>query len=212
MNTSTFKTHINAVEQRANTIKRRNVKHQQRGFGLVEVMVAMAVVLILAIIAVPRVNGMIISNKTPALGTDLQKFVAVTSAAAQGAGATPYTGIGGAQLASSMRTHSSNVTVTGTGAEAVVTHAIGATDGTVTVAPATITTAGDAFAITVAQVNEAACPQLSAVMQRVSESMTINGITVKAAGANGAPGTYSPQTAQSSCTTGNTNTFVFTAR
>ncbi|VCU69072.1 putative major pilin subunit [Pigmentiphaga humi] len=184
---------------------------RQRGFTLVEVAIVAAIVLIAAIVGIPAINGYIIENKVPPVAQELQRFVARTKAANQGLGTTPYTGLGAAQLASALRS-SSVLAVSGAGAAAVVSHGLGATDGRVVLASDTITTAGDAFMLTLDKVNEAACPSLAAVMQRVSERISINGTSVKQPGTGGMTGVYDAAGAAGACASGDANTFVFSAR
>jgi len=184
---------------------------RQAGFSLIEISIVAVILLIAAVIGIPAINGYIIENKVPHVGRELQRFIAGARTTAEGLGATPYTGIGTPQLINAMRT-SSVLSVTGTGTNARVLHSIGASDGDVTVAPGTLTTAGDAMTITVNKVNSAACPGLATVMQKVSESITINGTSVKAPGTGGTVGAYNANSAQAACTSGDTNTFVFVAR
>ncbi|MBX6317464.1 type 4 pilus major pilin [Pigmentiphaga sp.] len=185
--------------------------HRQKGFTLVEVAIVAAIVLIAAIVGIPAINGYIIENKVPAVAQELQRFIARTKASSQGLGTTPYAGIGIVQLANALR-GSSVVTVSGAGAAAIVRHGLGASDGRIVLAAGTMTSAGDAFELTLDKVNEAACPGLAAVMQRVSERIVINGSAVKQPGTGNAAGVYDAVGADGACTSGDTNTFSFTAR
>lgn len=191
--------------------RRRKATRDQAGFTLVEIAIVAGIIIIATILGIPAINSYVIGNKVSPLGQELQRFVARQKSASQGSGATPFAGMGAAQLANGLR-GSSVVTITGSGADAVIQHGIGATDGVLTAAPATITTAGDAYNLTLTKVNEAACPSLAAIMQRVSEVITINTINVKTIGAGGAQGVYAAQNAEAACTAGDTNTFVFTSR
>lgn len=194
-------------------VKRRHgaSRRLQAGFTLIEIAVVAAVLLVAYIVGIPQISALITANKVPPLAADLQRFVASSKIAAQGIGTTPFAGVSNAHLANSLR-GSSVVNVSGTGDQAVVSHGIGATDGVITLAPAQITSAGDAYTLTLSKVSEAACPDIAAVMQRVSESITINTIAVKTPGTNGVQGVYAAATAKAACTSGDSNTFVFTAR
>ncbi|GGX31923.1 prepilin-type N-terminal cleavage/methylation domain-containing protein [Pigmentiphaga litoralis] len=184
---------------------------RQQGFTLVEIAIVAAIILIAAILGIPAINGYIIENKVPSVGQELQRFVARSKSSTQGLGPTPYTGIGMAQLANGLRS-SSVLTVEGQGANATVRHGLGATDGMVVLSPGGLTAAGDAFTLTFTRVNEAACPGLAAVLQRVSERIQINGTTVKEPAVGGATGIYDATGAEALCTGGDSNRFVFTAR
>lgn len=184
---------------------------RQRGFTLVEMAIVSAIVLIAAIVGIPAINGYIIENKVPAVGQELQRFVARTKASNQGLGSTPYAGIGMAQLSNVLR-GSSVITVVGAGATATVQHGLGAADGRITLAASQVNQSGDAFDITLDRVSEAACPGLAAVMQRVSERIAINNVPIKQPGTGGAAGAYNAAVADSACTSGDTNTFSFVSR
>jgi hypothetical protein len=114
-----------------------------------------------------------------------------------------------AALANSLRDRTTVMTVAGAGAAATVVHGIGATGAAITAAPATITTAGDAFTISFPTVNKAACPGLASSLRNAAQIITINGTAV-----HSIPGgiAYNGQAAENLCTAGDTNTFVFTVR
>lgn len=187
------------------------LRRGQQGFTLVEIAIVAAIVLIAAVLGIPAINGYIIENKVPTVAQELQRFIARNKASTQGLGATPYTGVGLPQLATALR-GSSVITVSGTGATAAVRHGLGATDGAIRMTAGTITTAGDSFVLTLDKVNDAACPGLAAVMQRVSERIVVNGTSVKEPGSGGEAGVFNANGAASACTSGDSNTFVFTAR
>ena len=127
---------------------------------------------------------------------------------AEGTGPTPYASINTAALANTLRDRTTVMTVAGTGATATVSHGLGATGAAITVAPATITTAGDSYTMTLIA-NKAACPSFAALLRNVSQIITINGTAV-----HSIPGgiAFNGQTAENLCTAGDTNTFVFTVR
>lgn len=179
---------------------------RQRGFTLIELAVVGAIIMILSIVVMPNINGYLIENKVPRVAEELQRFIARTKVSVQGLGSAPYDSVTTAQIANAVR-GSSVFQVTGTGNAAVVTHDLGASGATVTLTSSTITSAGDAMQIQFAQVNRAACPGMAVVMQKVSESITVNGTEVKAVGGN-----YQPTVAENACTDGDTNQFRFVAR
>lgn len=193
---------------------------RQGGFSLIEVSIVTAIVLLVAIIGIPAIGAYVIENKVPKVGEELQRFVARIKANAQGAGPTPYADIDTRALANALR-DSSVVSVNGTGASAVVAHGLGgngsAGNGNITVAPVAVAMggAGSGFAITLGQVNHAACPALASVMQRVSDMITVagQGGAVKVKDDTITPRlAYSATAAEAQCTQGDNNTFVFTVR
>jgi len=189
-----------------------NSTGRQRGFTLVELLIVLAIIAVIAIFGVPFARGIIIGGKTEPTASDISKIVTKMRANFAGQGTTPYTNLGAAaaataNFANTARGLTSALTVTGAGATATIQHDIGATGAQIGVAQATITTAGDSFAVTVNDVNEAACPGLAAQLSKAAEVISINGTGVKAVNGN-----YNGGSAQNACTAGDTNDFVFTFR
>lgn len=132
----------------------------------------------------------------------------------------PYENLHDGMLANALR-DSSVFAVKGSDASAVVAHGLGgngsAGHGTIALAPAFFAGGGpgSAFTLTLTNVNNAACPALASVMQRVSEVITLEGeggpVVVKDAAAS-PPMAYDAMLAQAQCARGDANTFVFTAR
>jgi len=192
----------------------------QRGYSLVEVSIVTAIVLLIAIAGIPAINGYVIENKVPRVGEELQRFVARMKANAQGAGTAPYRDVDTGILANALRS-SSIVAVDGSGASAVVAHGLGgagtAGSGAMALSPAAVGDGGpgSGFALTLQDVNDAACPALASVMQRVSDVISVAGrggaVTVKDALAE-PPVPYDPILADAQCAEGDRNTFVFTVR
>lgn len=201
-------------------VRRPAFPARQRGFSLVEVSIVTAIVLLISIAAIPAINGYVIENKVPKVGEELQRFVARAKANAQGGGSTPYAGMETAVLANALR-HSSVLSVGGTGSSAVVAHGLGGSggsgNGVVTLAPASLAggASGSAFSLTLSNVNDAACPSLASILQRVSEVISVAGqggaVVVKDALASPAQA-YSATLADAQCAEGDRNTFVFTVR
>lgn len=183
-----------------------------RGFTMVELIVVIAIVAVLAVLAVPAIRDMMINGAVEPTASDINKTVSRIRGNFAGQGATPYTQLGApaqatATFANTARGLSSSMTAKGTATTATLQHSLGASGATVTVASATITAAGDAFAVTVNDVHNAACPGLASQLSKSAEVISINGTTVKANG-----GSYNGGTATNACTTGETNDFVFTFR
>lgn len=183
-------------------------RRHQGGFTLIELVVVGLVIAIVALLSMPRINRFIIDRKVQPTATDLSEAVMRIRVNAEGAGPTPYAAMTTATLANTLRDRSTVLTVTGIGAAATLTHGLGATGATVVAAPATITSSGDSWAITL-NANQAACPGLATALQNVSEIIRINTVVVKSIPGN-TP--YDGQASQNLCTDRDTNTFVFTFR
>ncbi|MEJ8837674.1 type 4 pilus major pilin [Ramlibacter sp. AN1133] len=188
------------------TTLRRNGK-KQRGFTMVELIVVLGIIALLAIFGMPFARALIIDGKVPDVAQDINKTATKVRNSYAGGGATPYSSINTAGFANLSRGLAGSITVTGTGAAATMSHDIGQTGSTITVASNTITTAGDSFAVTMNTVNEAACPSLAAQLGKAAEQISINGTVVKAVN-----GTFNSATASTACTTGDGNTYVFVFR
>ncbi|NLC36059.1 MAG: prepilin-type N-terminal cleavage/methylation domain-containing protein, partial [Alcaligenaceae bacterium] len=96
-------------------------RREQAGFSLVEVSVVMAIVLLLAIIAIPTVRSYVIESKVPRVGEELARFVLHAKVNASDGSATPYGSIATVNLANMLR-DSGLFSVTGSGASQTVRH------------------------------------------------------------------------------------------
>lgn len=181
----------------------------QRGFSLVEVSIVTAIILIISIIGIPAINGYVVENKVPKVAGELQRYVARTKANGQGT-STPYVGIDTGNLARAVR--NSSVLAVDSAQLSRVAHGLGGngtSTGLITVAPSD---GGASFTITMDAVNDAACPGLASMMQRVAERIQVSGgssTLVKDALASPAVA-YSPLLAEGACGNGDSNQFAFT--
>lgn len=181
-------------------------RRSQRGFSLIEVSIVTAIVLLLAIIAIPAVGSYVIENKVPKVGEELARFVLQTQINAQPGAAAPYSEVATSHLANMVH-DSSLFSVKSAGGASSVLHGLGR-EGTVEITP---TDAGASFSITLTNVSHAACPALASVMQRLSHTIVISSPgggsgTVKGGGTD-----YSALSAESLCSKGDVNSFVFSA-
>lgn len=179
---------------------------KQGGFTLLELTAVIAIIAILAIASLIALPPLVISGKVGPEATEMLRGMQKMKINSEGAGPTPFVAASSSSFANLMR-NGSTFTVAGTGTSATLDASLRllGSAGT-TVAPATLTTLGDSYAITMSNVSDAACPQLAASVQRGAEVISINGTTVKAAGGN-----YNGAAAADACTLLDTNTFVFTA-
>lgn len=173
----------------------------QRGFSLVEVAVVTAIVLLLAIIGIPAIGNYLVENKVPKVGEELARFVLHTQVNASSGSAEPYNAITTASFAR-MVGDSGLFSVSGADATTVVAHGLG-TDGVVSVQAEDL---GAAFSISLSNVSHVACPSIASIMQRVSKTMTVAGVTIKDASTP-----YSAIETESECEHGDVNDFVFIA-
>jgi len=192
----------------------------QRGFSLIEISIVTTLMMLIAIIGIPAIQGYVIENKVPRVAEEMQRFVARMKANTNGFGATPYLGIDSGALANALRT-SSVVSVAGFGARASVAHGLGGTGhsgrGVISVEPQAVpgASSGSAFSLTLNDVNQAACPALASILQRLAEVVTIAGASgpIMVKNALTEPNMpYNPMLADAQCVSGDRNTFVFTIR
>lgn len=186
----------------------------QQGYNIIELGAVLIIVAVLASIAVPRIQGILIEARIPASAQELQRYMYRAKALGEGSTNTPFSAIDNADnLAPAMRA-STVFKVNGS----TVAHKLGGAGtgsaGTITVAPAALAggSLGSAFSLTLTNVSRYACPMLATSMNAASETISINGNAAKSLGANNEPGTYNPVAAEALCNDGETNTFVFASR
>lgn len=192
----------------------------QRGFSLIEISIVTTLMMLIAIIGIPAIQGYVIENKVPRVAEEMQRFIARMKANTNGFGATPFLGIDSGALANALRS-SSVVSVTGFGARASIAHGLGGTGhsgrGVISVEPQAVpgASSGSAFSLTLNDVNQAACPALASILQRLAEVVTIAGASgpIMVKNALTEPNMpYNPMLADAQCVSGDRNTFVFTIR
>lgn len=192
----------------------------QRGFSLIEISIVTTLMMLIAIIGIPAIQGYVIENKVPRVAEEMQRFVARMKANTNGFGASPYLGLDSGALANALRT-SSVVSVTGFGPRASVAHGLGGTGhsgrGVISVEPQAVAggSSGSAFSLTLNDVNQAACPALASILQRLAEVVTIAGASgpIMVKNTLTEPNMpYNPVLADAQCVSGDRNTFVFTIR
>ncbi len=192
----------------------------QAGFSLIEISIVTTIMMLIAIVGIPAIQGYVIESKVPRVAEEIQRFVARLKASTHGFGATPYAGVNGGTLVNALRA-SSVVSVVGEGAGATVAHGLGGNGsngrGVITIAPQTLAgaAAGAAFALTLNDVNHAACPALASILQRIADTVTISGQSGPTVVKNATEEPVIPYNAilaDAQCISGDRNTFVFTIR
>lgn len=179
----------------------------QHGFSLIEVSIVTAIVLLLAIIAIPAVGSYVIENKVPKVGEELARFVLQTQINAPQGGAAPYEELRTRHLANMVADSSLFSVVNPESSTPTVLHGLGR-EGTVEVG---VADAGNSFIITLDKVSHAACPALSSVMQRLAHTIVISSPVAGSATVKGDGVDYSALNAESRCAKGDVNSFVFSA-
>ena len=193
---------------------------RQRGFSLIEISIVTTIMMLLAIVGIPAIQGYVVESKVPRVAEELQRFVARLKVTTHGFGASPYSNVDTRVLANSLR-GSSVVAVSGEGAGAEVAHGLGGPGvsgrGVVRIAPYALSGApiGSAFLLTLNDVNHAACPGLASILQRIADVVRISGtagpVTVKDS-LHQPVAAYNPLLADSQCISGDRNIFEFVIR
>ena len=196
------------------------VLSRQRGFSLIEISIVTTIMMLLAIVGIPAIQGYVVESKVPRVAEELQRFVARLKVTTNGFGASPYENVDTRVLANSLR-GSSVVAVSGEGAGANVAHGLGGPGvsgrGVVRIAPYALSGApfGSAFLLTLNDVNHAACPGLASILQRIAEVVRISGtagpVTVKDS-LQQPVAAYNPLLADAQCLSGDRNIFEFVIR
>lgn len=184
----------------------RSHENGQRGFSLIEMSIVTAIVLLLAIMAIPTVGNYVLENRVPKVGETLARFIVQTRIVGAGGVHNPYAGITSASLAN-MVAGSGVFTVTGSGASAAIRHGLGS-DGVATVDQAD---SGGSFTVTLSKVSNIACPGLASMLQNVSDLVRITPDAGTATTIKSETVPFSAMAAQHACSKGNVNTFTITA-
>lgn len=184
-------------------------RRRQRGDALVNLMLAVMIMTLLAVIGIPAVNGIIIEGRTPDVASELQRFMARMRAMGAAGTSLPYVSVSNASNLAPATREATSLRTTGN----VVAHRLGGSGagnkGTVTLTPANLDGAGlgSAYTLSVTSVHDKACPTLASIMSSSSEEMGLNGSLIKNANTP-----YNAADAQRYCTDGESNDFTFTAR
>ncbi len=200
---------VSKLQRNLNERSRRKGRHRQHGDALVNLMLAVMILILLAVIGIPAVNGIIIEGRTPDVAAELQRFMARMRTMGTAGTNLPYANVNNANNLAPATREATTLRTTGN----VVAHRLGGTgtgsSGTVTLAPANLATAGlgSGYMLTVTDVHDKACPTLASIMSTSSEEMTLNGTIIKSVST-----AYNASDAQQHCVSGENNDFVFTAR
>jgi len=208
-------TEIATAPESVITPPRKTLKQKMRGFTLIELGIVLTIVAILALFAIPRVQGYLINGRVqPTAAETLDAVSQIRNlAAANGGAGQPYTGMTILNFATALRDRANVLIPKVAGNDSTVQHRLGAGGSNVTFAVATAAgNLGDGFSLSFATVNGAACADLAAALQVQAQDVSIaaganNAVAVKAAG-----GAYNSQLAQTTCIAGDNNTLLFIFR
>lgn len=187
----------------------RTRAHRQNGDALVNLVLAVMLITLLAVIGIPAVYGMIIEGRTPEVASEVQRYMTRMRAMGNSGTSLPYANVSNANNLAPATRASTILITTGN----VVKHGLGGlgtgTNGTVTLSPANLGGAGlgSAYMLTITNVHDKACPTLASILSSSSDEMTLNGNTIK-----NSASPYNATDAQRHCVDGENNNFVFTAR
>lgn len=169
---------------------------RQAGLSLIEISMVSAIILLIAIVSIPAVNGFIIESRVPKVGEGIARFVMNHSVNTPLYETQPYEGVDNELFAQQLES-AGVFNIIGSGAGVQILHGLGK-EGTVEI------TGGQELKITLNKVSHAACPGLSSVLQRIANTISVGAEVVKSDSK-----IYNATHAQKQCERGDSNTFEF---
>lgn len=179
---------------------RRHPNRSQQGLSLIEVSVVSAIVLLLAIIGIPAINGFVIENRVPKVGEGIARFVVNHTVNTPIFEEKPYSKVNN-QFFINQLDEAGVFNVDSQGSSTRILHGLGKNGLVDLVADQS----GAQLKITFTNVHHAACPGLASVLQRVATSIKVENVAVKDATV-----TYNAIHTRQQCKKGDVNTFEFT--
>lgn len=171
----------------------------QRGLSLIEVSVVSAIVLLLAIIGIPAINGFVIENRVPKVGEGIARFIVSHTVNTPVFEESPYLAVDN-QFFISQLDDTGVFNVDSQGSSTRILHGLGK-NGLITFVS---DQSGAQLKITFTNVHHSACPGLASVLQRVADSIKVENVSVKDAST-----TYNAIQTRQQCKRGDVNTFEF---
>ncbi|HLR29157.1 MAG TPA: prepilin-type N-terminal cleavage/methylation domain-containing protein [Paenalcaligenes sp.] len=182
-------------------------KHRaQQGLSLIEISVVTVIILLLAVLAVPAIQGYLVENRVPKVGEALAHYVLRQHLNASVHGANQYAGMN-IQHFSRQNQDKAVFNIQGQGGQTVVNHGLGK-DGELLVNELD---GGRALELQLTGVHHAACPALATVLHQVADEIHIGAVGGLVEVKSGQR-TYNAFHAQQQCEDGEVNTFRFVIR
>lgn len=179
------------------TVVEKNRK--QQGLSLIEVSVVSAIMLLLAIIGIPAINGFVIENRVPKVGEGVARFVVSHTVNTPIFDEKPYSLVDNEFFIAQLdETGVFNVDSQNNSTR--ILHGLGK-NGEITLAS---DEDGAQLKITFDKVHHTACPGLASVLQRVASTIKVEDVFVK-----DATTTYNAINTRQQCKKGDVNTFEF---
>lgn len=176
------------------TLGARATRRNQRGFGMIEVGLALLIIALGVIFAVSQYNSSRSDSKSQNEVADITRLLAKAQDAYSSL--PDYSGVTTAVLIN-------NNVFTSRWVNAARTGVVNNYNGAVTAAPATLVNTNDSIAFTSVSYDRDACSNIPSKMANATRRMDINGTTVKPDGGN-----VNPNVVGTSCLdTGNTITY-----
>ncbi|MPS81706.1 MAG: prepilin-type N-terminal cleavage/methylation domain-containing protein [Achromobacter sp.] len=186
-----------------NALKSARKRHATAsGFTMTEIAIALAVIAILTIFSIPRVEAYIIDGKVPKVAEDLRRFMTRNRINGSSA-ADPNTAFAGATQRSFALALSGSTTMASNTTTYQVQHNLGS-GGVVRYAGVD---GGKGYSLSLDKVHQIACANLAGILARDSNKISINGQEQKN---TETPVNFNPTTADAACVDGENNTVVFT--
>lgn len=180
-----------------------SARRKQQGLSLVELSVVTVVILLIAVLAVPVIQGYLVENKVPKVGEALARFVLRQHLNATAHGQPQFQGMD-AQHFAQQNKDSVVFSFAEQGAQTIVHHGLGK-NGELQIVTLD---GGESLELRLTNVHHAACPALATVMHRLADEISI-GPQGQQVAVKGAALAYNAFFAQQQCAEGEVNTFSF---
>lgn len=181
--------------------KRRKTR-SLRGWTMLEIGVVLAIMAILALLSVPRVDAYLTEGKVPKVADDLRRFMARSRINAA-ASADPNSAFQTANQRAFALAVAGSTAMSANTSTYVVSHNLGSGG----VVRFTSADGGRGYNLSLDKVSQVACPMLPGLLARDSNKISVNGQELKN---TETPVNFNANSAEAACLDGDENTLVFT--